>query len=170
MIQNLIFVILFLKILFPAYNVGPHVPVDIIRVFFYSRCSSRKSQRQSKLATKIIHFTIQFRSKNLTHFTNLSSFDIENNMPLKHSQKPFSLFNFSSKHASVWCQKKIFNCTISWRWRLHSRINLKANVCIFLNNSLKNICFKDVVRFYLVGCWVSRGWIIPSRQLAVWIS
>ena len=34
MIQNLIFVILFLKILFRAYNFSPHVPMDIIRVFF----------------------------------------------------------------------------------------------------------------------------------------
>ena len=33
MIQNLIFVIHFLKILFRAYNFIPHVPVDIIRVF-----------------------------------------------------------------------------------------------------------------------------------------
>ena len=34
MIQNLIFVILFLKIFFRACNLSPHVPVDIIRVFF----------------------------------------------------------------------------------------------------------------------------------------
>ena len=34
MIQNLMFAILFLKILFPAYNFSPHVPMDIIRVFY----------------------------------------------------------------------------------------------------------------------------------------
>ena len=34
MIQNLIFLGLFLKIFFRAYNFSPHVPVDIIRVFF----------------------------------------------------------------------------------------------------------------------------------------
>ena len=34
MIQNLIFVILFLKIFFRAYNFSLHVPVDIIRIFF----------------------------------------------------------------------------------------------------------------------------------------
>ena len=32
MIQNQIFVILFLKILFRAYKLSPHVPVDIIKV------------------------------------------------------------------------------------------------------------------------------------------
>ena len=34
MIQNFIFEILFLKILFWAYNFSPHFPADIIRVFF----------------------------------------------------------------------------------------------------------------------------------------
>ena len=34
MIQNLIFVILFLKISFWVYNFSPHVPAAIIRVFF----------------------------------------------------------------------------------------------------------------------------------------
>ena len=33
MIQNLVFVILFVKILFRTYNFILHVPVDIIRVF-----------------------------------------------------------------------------------------------------------------------------------------
>ena len=36
---------------------------------------------------KITHFTIQFRSKNVTHFIN--SLGIENNMLSQHSQKPF---------------------------------------------------------------------------------
>ena len=30
------------------------------------------------------------------------------------SQKPFSVYKFSSKHVSVWCQKKHLHCTISW--------------------------------------------------------
>ena len=34
MIQNLIFVIIFLKILFRAYNFSSHVSGDTIRVFF----------------------------------------------------------------------------------------------------------------------------------------
>ena len=39
MIQNLILVILFLKILFRAYSFSPHVPVDIIRVFLFQKIS-----------------------------------------------------------------------------------------------------------------------------------
>ena len=34
----------------------------------------------NKTSEKITHFTIQFRSKNLTNFTNLDSLDIESNM------------------------------------------------------------------------------------------
>ena len=48
--------------------------------FFNFSFSSRKSQSQQKLAKNITHFTIEFRSKNLTHFTNLNSLDIENNV------------------------------------------------------------------------------------------
>ena len=73
-----------------SFYICPEVPVDIIRVCFFNfRFSSRKSQNQQKLAKKITHFTIHFCSKNLTHFTNLNSIDIENNMLLQHCQKPF---------------------------------------------------------------------------------
>ena len=39
---------------------------------FNFRFFSSKSQSQQKLAKKITHFTIKFRSKNLTYFTNLT--------------------------------------------------------------------------------------------------
>ena len=103
-----------MKILLRAYDFGPHLPVDIIRNSFYSRFSSRKSQSQQRLAKKIAHFTIQLRSKNLTHFTQFNSLDIENNMLPKHRQKSLSLWKFSSKHVSIWSQKKHLHCTISW--------------------------------------------------------
>ena len=76
----------FMKILFRVYiffylstrSSGHH------QSFFYFRFFNRKSQRQQKLARKSNHFTIQFRSKNLTYFENLSSLDIENNMLPQH--------------------------------------------------------------------------------------
>ena len=87
--------------------------------FFNFRFSSRKSQSQQKLAKKITHFTIQFCSKNLSHFTNLNSLDIENNILSQHSQKPFWLYKFSANMflVSVWCQKKYLYCTLSCRQR-----------------------------------------------------
>ena len=81
--------------------------------FFYSRIYSRKSQNQQKPGKKITHFTIQFRLKSLTHFTNLNSFETGNNMLPKQSQKAFSVQKFSSKYVSVWCQEDHLHCTIS---------------------------------------------------------
>ena len=52
-----------------------------------------------------------------THFTNLDSFEIENNMFPKYSQKTFSVYKLSTRHVSVCCQKKYLRCTISWRLR-----------------------------------------------------
>ena len=69
----------------------------------YLLISGRKSESQQKLPKKITYFTRQFRSKNLTHFTNLNSLNIIKNILPQHSQK----------HASGWCQKKSFtlhNC------------------------------------------------------------
>ena len=71
------------------FYICPDVSVDIIILFFNFGFSSRKSQSQQKLAKKITHFTIKFCSKNFTHFANLNSFDIENDMLPKNSEIPF---------------------------------------------------------------------------------
>ena len=113
MIQNLIFGILFLKNIISSiqfFYICPHVAVNIIRDFSQFQIFQQKVSKPTKLAKKITHFTIQFRSKNLTHITNLNSPDIENNVLPQHSQRPFSLYKFSSKHVSLYC-------TLSWRPR-----------------------------------------------------
>ena len=119
-----------------------------LEFFFNFRFSTRKYQSQQKLAKKITHFTIQFRSKNLTHFTNLNSFEIENNMLPNHSQKAFSVYKIFSKHVSVWCQEKHLHCTISWRPRT-TLLNHFKGKCIYISVYL-SFCFKDEARFYLV--------------------
>ena len=117
MIQKLISGIFFLKMLFRTCDLFTYVPVDIIGIFLDFRFSSRKSQSQQKLPKKITHFSIRFNSKHLPYFINLNSLDIENNILPKHNKKPFSLYKFSSKHISVWCQKKNLQWTISWHPR-----------------------------------------------------
>ena len=57
MIQNLVFVILFVKILFRTYNFILHVPVDIIRVFIIPKLvaenlEANKNQQKSLLIQK----------------------------------------------------------------------------------------------------------------------
>ena len=120
MIQNLIFGIILLKILFLAYNFFIFIHMfqrTSSKFFFDFRFSRRKSQSQQKLLIKITYFAIQVRSKHLTHFANLNSLDIENNMPPKHCQKPFSLYKFFRKHVCVWGQKKHLRFSISWHPR-----------------------------------------------------
>ena len=57
-----------------------------LEFIFYFRFSSRKSQRQQNAAWKITtHFTIEFRSKNLTHLTNFDTFIIVKSILLQHS-------------------------------------------------------------------------------------
>ena len=84
---------------------------------------------------KITYFTIQFRLKKLIHFRNLNSFEIKNNMLPKHSQKTFSVYKFSSKHVSLWCQKKHLHCTIFWRSRTTSLKHFKSKMSVYISLS-----------------------------------
>ena len=80
MIQNVIFRILLLEILFRAYHffIFAQMQQRTSSEFFLNfRFSSTKSQSQGNLGKKIAHFTIQFRQRNITHFTNRDSLDTE---------------------------------------------------------------------------------------------
>ena len=100
--------------------------------FFDFRFSRRKSQSQQKLLIKITYFAIQVCSKHLTHFANLSSLDIENNMHRKHCQKSFSLYKFFRKNISVWRQKKHLHCTSSWHPRTAFLKHFESK-CLFIS-------------------------------------
>ena len=154
-----------MKILFRAYKdfvfaqTFHWISSDFILNF---RFSSRKSQSQQKLAKKITHFTIQFRSKNLTHFTNLNSLDIENNMLSQHSQKPFWLYKFSANMFLFGVRKNICTPPFLDAQELHSWSTLKANVCIFLYISLRNLLFQRRSKVFSGKSWdggreVARG-------------
>ena len=128
-IENIIFGI-------QLFYIHPHVPADIMQVFFDYRFSRRKSQSQQKLLIKITYFAIQVCSKHLTHFTNLNSLDIENNMLPKHCQKYFWLYKFLKKHVSVWCQKKHLDCTISWNTRTEFLKHFESK-CLYISVYLR---------------------------------
>ena len=102
---------------------------------------ARKFQSLQKLAKKITHFTIQFHSKNLTHFMNLNLIDSEKSILSQHNQKPLSLYKFSSKHL-VGVRKNI--CTVAFLdfQELHSQSTLKANFSIFLYISISKLLFQ----------------------------
>ena len=60
-----------------------------------------------------LHFIIQFRSKNVAHFTTLNSLDIVKMILPQHIVRPYSLYKFSSKHFWLVSEKKHLHCTIS---------------------------------------------------------
>ena len=94
MIQNLIFVILFLKILFHAnFLLFVHKFQWTWSKFFFD---FRFSQCQQKLEKMMTRFTIHFCSKNITNFTNLNSLDIEHKMFRQHNQKSFWLYKLQT--------------------------------------------------------------------------
>ena len=145
-------------------------------LLFNFRFSSRKSQTQQKLAKKISHFTIQFRSKNVTDPTNLDSIGIENNMFSQYSQKSFWHYKFSSKDASAWYQRKHLHCIISWRSRT-AFLKYFESKCLHISVYLRNNFFFQRRSNILsdesgllgrgAGCV---GWIISWRRLVVWVS
>ena len=45
----------------------------------------------------------------------LNSLNFVKNIFLQHHQKPYSLYKFSSKHVSGWCQKKLFFSILTLR-------------------------------------------------------
>ena len=87
----------------------------------------------TKTCKKITRVTIQFCSKNLIHFTNINSLNIENNMFLQHNQKPFWLYKFLAN---------MFTAPFLDTQELHSWSTLKANACIFLYISLRKFLFQ----------------------------
>ena len=97
-------------------------------------------------------FTIQLPSKKITHFTNLNFFDIENNMLPKHSQKAFSVYKCSSKHVSVWSQRKHLLCTISWSPRTTFLKNFESKLGKGWKISLGGSLFGPSKMFYDFSC------------------
>ena len=124
--------------------------MDIIRyIFFNFTISSRKSKNQQKLAKKDHTFynTVLLKKPHpfLTHLT----------LKIIYSQSTAkSLSDFTNFPANMFLcgvRKNICTRPFCEAQELHSWSTLKANVCIFLYISLKKFCFRDIVRFYLIG-------------------
>ena len=73
---------------------------------------------------------------------NLNSLDIENNMLSQHSQKPFWLDKFSANMFLFGVRKNICTAFFIDAQEIHYWSILKANVCIFLYISLRNLLFQ----------------------------
>ena len=103
-----------------------------------------------KLAKKINHFTIQLRSKNLTYFTNLNSFNIVKNTPRQHSQRLYTLHKVFSKMFLVYIRNIICPAAFPDAQELHYQSVWTENVFIFLCSSVRRFFFS----FCVVGGWI----------------
>ena len=136
MTENLIFRILFLKILFSAYSF-------FIFVHMF--------QRTSKTSEKNTHFTIQFRSNNFVYFMNLSFLALKI-ISYRNAAKNLSYFtNFPANMFLIGVRKNICTALFLDAQEVHSWSTSKGNVCIFLYIAVSNFCSKEVVRFYQMG-------------------
>ena len=163
MIQSLIFGILLLKMLFPAYNFFIFVHMfqwTLSEFFFDFRFSGRKSQSQQKLSTKITYFTIQFRSKNLAHLCTSTHVKLKI-ICSRNAAKILSHFttDFSANMFLFGVRKKHLHCAISSHPKTAFLKHFESK-CLYISvysciSNYQNFCSKDVVRFYLVvwGWW-----------------
>ena len=132
MIENLIFVIPFLKILFQAYNFSPHVLMDLIRIFLF-QIWWQKISKPIKTSEKDHSFynTVSLKKTSLI-------FQIAASLKLKiicsqNTVKIFSQFtNFPGKMLLFGVRKNICTAPFPDAQELLSWSTLKAKVCIFL--------------------------------------
>ena len=149
-------------------TIRPHVPVEIIRVFLISDFS-RNSQSQKKLAKKITYFTIQFRSKNFTHFKKLNLLDIENSQTNATQPKTFLTLKVFQETCFWLVSEKTFALyQFLDAKELHSQSTLKANVCVFLHISVRKFLFQRRRKFLSggrgVGAWRRQNNYIKEVQ------
>ena len=108
MIQNLIFGMLFLKHYF-GHTTFLYLSTPS-RIPFFDFRFSRKSQSQQELVKKINHFTLQFCSKNLIHFMNLTSVEmlLKTICSRNMAKKLFHFTNFPANMILFGVGKNIF--------------------------------------------------------------
>ena len=133
------------------FYICPHVPVDIIRVFFYFRFSNRKSQSQQKLAKKITHCTIQLHAKNLTYFFWTPTHLILKAICSHNAAKTFDFTTFPANMFLFGVIKDICTTVFLDAQEPHSWSNLKPNVCIFPYISVKTCLFQRRSKILLLG-------------------
>ena len=139
-------------------------PGDITKEFWEKAIQFHGTFQRLKLQT------VQFHSKNLTHFTKLNSFDIGSNMLSQYSQNLSDFTNFWANMCLFGVGKNI--CTVQFldAQKPHSWSTLKTNVCIFLYISIRSFLLQIYSNILSAGGGLGKVWIIFLRWIAVWAS
>ena len=138
------------------FYIFPDIPVDIIRVIFNFRFSTRKCQSQQKLPKKITHFPIQFLKTSLVLQTS-AHLTLKIICSRNTAKKISSFTNFPVKMFLSGVKKDIAlqyfltpkNCTLEALWK-------QMSVYFFISSS-ENFCSRHAVRFYLVEGGIRNG-------------
>ena len=112
---------------------------------FKFRFFSRKSQSQQKLAKNIIYFTMQLYTKTSLIWQPQLTQHRTKYTPATQP-KTHSLYKFSNKHVSVWCQKKAF--------ALHQRTAFSKHwesKCLYISIYLRERMFVPATQEALSG-------------------
>ena len=127
------FAILFLKILFPAYNVSPHVPMDIIRVFYIPDFVAENLKANKNLWKRSFILQLQFHFKKPLSFCESQLLWNWKQYAPKTQPKNFLIFKiFQKKMLLFGVRKNICTAPFPDAQELLSWSTLKAKVCIFL--------------------------------------
>ena len=128
MIQNLIFVIIFLKIFFRAYN----VPVDIIRVFFIQEfvAENLKANKNQPKRSLILKYSFAQKTSLILRISTLLKLKITCSQ--NTAKTPSQFTNFPASMFLFGVRKSISTAPFPDAQELLYWITLKANVCISL--------------------------------------
>ena len=135
MIQNLIFVIHFLKIFFRAYNLRWHVPVDIIREFFLPEfvAENLKANKTQPKISLILKYSFAQKASLILRISTLLKLKIT---CYQTAKKPSQFTNFPKSMFLFGVRKSICTTPFPDTQELFYWITLKTNVFIFLYISL----------------------------------
>ena len=170
MIQNLIFAILFLKILFRAYNFSPHVPVDIIRVFFIPEfvAENLKANKNQPKRSLILQYSFAQKTSLILRISTLLKLKITCS---QNTAKKLSQFtNFPANMFLFGVRKIICTAPFPDAQELLSWSTLKANVCIFLYTSLRKFLFQRLSKILsggMGGWWRLNNFLKAARCLGL---
>ena len=170
MIQNLIFVILFLKIFFWVYNFSPHVPAAIIRVFFIPEfiAENIKANKNQPKRSLILQYSFAQKASLILRISTLLKLEITYS---QNTAKKLSQFTNVPANMLLFGVRR-FICTASFpdAQELLSWSILKANVCIFLYISLRKFLFQRLSKILsggMGGWWRLNNFLKAARCLGL---
>ena len=160
MTQNVIFGILFLKILFWAYNFFIFAQTfqrTSSEFLFNFRFSSRKSQSQQKLAKRPLILQYSFAQKTLLILRTSTDLTLQIICSRNRAKNLSNFKDFPTDMFLLGVRENICTAIFPDAQELHFWSNLKANVYIFLYISVRKFLFQRRSNILSNGSGLGQG-------------